>query len=145
MINRFINAMGWAVMLFAFVVFLVSYAGFPDQVLVYINEKGDPVQYVSKNLFFYLLLSVIVALNAALLILNSMLRKANDYPKTQFGASAVQIFFNLFFATSVYFVNILNSRENFNYSNFGYLIYITGGLLAVALVYTVISRFILKN
>ena len=145
MINRFLNAMGWATMLIAFTIFLISYAGFPDEVLVYINEKGEPLQYVSKNMFFYLLLAVQVVLNAAFLILNGILRKTEDYSMTQTGVSAVQIFYNMFFATSVYFVNILNSRENFNYSNFGYLIYVTGGLLAIALMYTIISRFILKK
>jgi len=64
---------------------------------------------------------------------------------TQIGISLSQIFFNLFFATSIYFINILNSRENFNYSNFGYLIYVTGGLLLIALLFTIFSRFIRKK
>ena len=137
--------MGWATMLLAFVIFLLSYAGFPDDVLVYINEKGEPLQYVSKNLFFYLLLALQVVVNAAFLILNGILRKAEEYRMTQMGVSSVQIFYNMFFAASVYLINILNSRENFNYSNFGYLIYVTGGLMVIALVYTIISRFILKK
>jgi hypothetical protein len=125
---------------------MVSYANFPDDVLVYINHAGEPQQYLAKDFLFYLLLAFFIAINAVLRTVKKMLSgQSGETVWSEAGSGAGQIFFNLFFASSVYFINILNSRENFNYSNFGYMIYVTGILLALALLFTGFARFVLKK
>jgi hypothetical protein len=114
--------------------------------LIYINAKGQSVQYLEPDLLFYALLSVAILFNGGWLALGGVLRRTSpDLEYTINGVSLIQIAFNLFFGTAVYFINVLNSRENFDYSNFGLLIYITGGLLIAALVYTLVSRLVLKK
>jgi hypothetical protein len=143
---RFFSALGSLSIILTFLIFIVSYAGFPDEVLVYVNSLGEPQNYLSKNTLFYALLGFLIVFNATFFGLKSILSK-NDLQLeiTESGVHISQIFFNLFFASSVYFINILNSRENFNYSNFGYMIYVSGLLLSIAIVFTLISRFALKK
>jgi hypothetical protein len=143
---RFFSALGLLSMIIAFVIFLVSYASFPDDVLVYINSLGEPQSYFSKDTMFYILVAFLIIVNATFIGLKSILnRNSLSLEMTEAGVFISQIFFNLFFTSSVYFINILNSRENFNYSNFGYLIYVTGILLFVAIVYTIFTRYVLKK
>jgi len=143
---RFLGALAWIFMFISAFVFLISYAGFPEEVMVYLNELGEPPFYLSKNLMFYLTAAFAIAFNVALMVLNSILAKQNSNTElTQAGVSISQIFFNLFFSTSIYFINILNSRENFDYSNFGYQIYVTGFLLAASVVFVVYARLVLKK
>ena len=143
---RFFSALGLLSMIIAFLIFLVSYASFPDDVLVYINSLGEPQSYFSKDTLFYILVAFLIIVNATFIGLKSILnRNSLSLEMTEAGVFISQIFFNLFFASSVYFINILNSRENFNYSNFGYLIYVTGILLFAAIVYTVFTRYVLKK
>jgi len=143
---RFFSALGLFSTIVAFLIFLISYASFPEDVLVYVNNLGEPASYLSKDTMFYLLVAFLIITNAAFIGLKSIIRK-NDLTleNTEAGVHVSQIFFNLFFASSVYFINILNSRENFDYSNFGYMIYVTGILLLLAIVFTLISGFVLKK
>ena len=107
---------------------------------------GEPLAYLSKNSIFYISLAFIVLINITLIGLRRILKNQDtEMELTQAGLGITQIFFNLFFASSVYFISILNSRENFNYSNFGYLIYVTGIFLLVSILITVFVRLVLKK
>ena len=133
-------------MIFAFFVLLFSYANYPEDVLVYVDSTGEPITYLSKGSIFYISLAFIVLINATLMGLRRMLKNQDaEMELTQVGLGISQIFFNLFFASSVYFISILNSRENFNYSNFGYLIYVSGILLLISILFTVFTRLVLKK
>ena len=146
MVARFFSALGGIVMIFAFFVLLFSYANYPEEVLVYIDSVGEPLTYISKSTIFYIALAFIVVINATLMALRRILKNQDEeMALTQAGLGVSQIFFNLFFASSVYFISILNSRENFNYSNFGYMIYVTGILLLLSILFTVFTRLVLKK
>lgn len=146
MTNKLLNALAWISLILAFFVFILSYANFPDEVLTYINANGEPELYLARDSFFYSFLALVVVINAIWMAARGVVsRTTPEMQQTIAGISLSQIFFNMFFATSVYFINILNSRENFNYSNFGYLIYVTGGLLIVAIIYTLVARLIIKK
>jgi uncharacterized membrane protein len=143
---RFISALAWIFFITTFFTILVSYANFPNEVLVSVNASGEPLAYLGKDLIFYLVVAFLIVFNMSLRLLKGMLAKGNDTIElTLIGVSLSQLFTNMFLATAVYFINILNSRENFNYSNFGYLIYVTGTLLAGAILFTLVARFILKK
>ena len=143
---RFFSALGGLTTLFSFIVLLISYANYPEEVLVYVNSLGEPITYLSKSLIFYIALAFIVLTNVTLIGLRRILINQDaDMVLSPSGLGITQIFFNLFFGSSVYFISILNSRENFNYSNFGYLIYVTGILLLLAVLFTLYSRLVLKK
>jgi len=146
MAARFFGALGSIIMIFAFLVLLFSYANYPEDVLVYVDDTGEPITYLSKGSIFYISLAFIVLINATLMGFRRMLKNQDaEMELSQVGLGIGQIFFNLFFASSVYFISILNSRENFNYSNFGYLIYVSGILLLISILFTVFTRLVLKK
>jgi hypothetical protein len=146
MIARFFSALGGIVAIFSFFVLLISYANYPDEVLVNVNNAGEPLTYLSKSLVFYIALVFFILTNITLIGLRRILKNQPiELPLSPAGLGLTQIFFNLFLASSVYFIGILNSHENFNYSNFGYLIYVTAALFMLAIIFTLISRFILKK
>lgn len=115
------------------IVFFISYAGLPEQVLILLDEIGAPVQYVTRDLFFYGSLSFIVLSNALLYVLSAILAAS---PKKTFQLIAnylvvLTAIINFFFSVSLTFVGILNGRENFNYSNFAPFFYLSEGLFAI--------------
>ena len=143
---RFISALAWIFFIIAFLVVLVSYANFPNDVLLSVDATGEPIAYLSKDILFYLVIAFLIVFNMALRLLKKMLAKGSgDQELTMLGVSLSQLFTNMFLATSIYFINILNSRENFNFSNFGYLIYVTGTLLLVAVLFTLVAKLVLKK
>ena len=146
MVARFFSALGSLIMIFAFLVLLFSYANYPEEVLVYIDNAGESVSYLSKSTIFYIALAFIVLINATIMGLGKILKNQDEEMElSRAGLGITQIFFNLFFISSVYFISILNSGENFNYSNFGYLIYVTGILLLLSILFTVFTRLVLKK
>lgn len=146
MTARLINAITLISVAFAILVFIISYANFPDDVLIYMNSLGEPQVYITRDTLFYSLLAIAVIFNGAWMMARKVLLNSNkDFDNTIIGLGISQFLFNLFFATSIYFVNILNSRENFNYSNFGLFVYITGIALILSLIYTGLVRTVLKK
>ncbi len=146
MVVRFFSALGWIFFLFAFVAMLLAYANFPDEVLVYVNDNGVPVTYLSKDSLFYLMLAFLVLMNATVPGLARILHKAKwEAAWTLTGLHISQIFYNMFFASSVYFIAMLNSSDILDYSNFGYLVYVSGTFLTVAVIYTLAAGLIVKK
>jgi hypothetical protein len=146
MIARFFSALGGIATIFAFFVLLISYANYPDEVLVNVDNAGEPLTYLSKGSIFYISLAFFILTNITLIGLRRILKnQTTELLLSRAGLGITQIFFNLFLATSVYFIAILNSHENFNYSNFGYLIYVTAALFMLAIIFTIVTRFILKK
>jgi len=146
MIARFFNALGWISMIISFFVLLVSYANYPDDVLVYASGVSEPVTYLSRDSVFYIALGFFVLINSAPIGIGAVLKKLpSETILTRAGLGITQIFANLFLAADVHFLSILNSRENFNYANFGYMIYVTGGLMIISIGFTLIARFVLKK
>ena len=110
------------------------------------DNSGEPLTYLSKSSIFYIALAFIVLVNIAITGLGRILKNQdNKMELTQSGLGISQIFFNLFLASSVYFISILNSQENFNYSNFGYMIYVTGILLLLSILFSAFTRLVLKK
>ena len=126
------------------IVFFISYAGLPEQVLVLLDGDGAPVQYVTRNLIFYSSLAFIVLGNTLLYVLSAILIAS---PQKVFRVVANYIvvltaLINLFFIVSLSFISILNSRENFDYTNFAPFFYLSEGLFAVwlmAFIYSLVT------
>ena len=111
----------------------MSYANLPDRVLIGTDEFGNATNYIDKDFGFYITLSVFAVTNILFfLLLGLSKRLAADVAIIVFGwISALVVLINLFFAFGAAFIGILNSRENFDYSNFGYLIFVIGGVFVI--------------
>ena len=123
------------------VVFFISYAGLPEQVLVFLDGEGNPAQYLAKNYFFYGTLTTLILSNTLLYVLAIILGKStNDL--NQIIANhlmTLSIVINIFFSVSLTFIGILNGQENFDYSTFAPFIYLSQGLFVVWILVFIIS------
>ncbi len=130
------------------VVFFLAYAGLPDQVLVIIDNVGEPVTYLSKNYFFYGTLTALIITNTLLyvvaILFHKIKTKLSALARSQIVAKyflALAIILNVFFSVELSFIGILNGQENFDYTNFSPFFFLSGGLFVVwllAFVYSLI-------
>ena len=112
---------------------MMSYANLPDRVLIGTDESGNATNYIDKDIGFYIALTVFAVTNILFFLLLGLFKRSSANVATiVFGwISALVVLINLFFAFAAAFIGILNSRENFDYSNFGYLIFVIGGLFVI--------------
>ncbi len=143
---RFFNGLAWIGFLVALLAFLLAYAGFPDEVLVQTSATGEPITYIGKDTLFYSALAFYMILNMAMVLIPKLqIAKGLHLVLSMSLMHLARLFFNLFFAAAVYFISILNSREDFSYNHFGYIIYVTGGILAAVVLCYPVARYLLKK
>ena len=87
----------------------------------------------SREMYFYGALLVLVVFNFTFYALSRNLGYRDEKLRTalvnwQLSFAAV---LNLFFISSVFFIMLVNSGEDFNFDNFGYLLYICLGLIGI--------------
>jgi hypothetical protein len=113
----------------------------PDEILIATDSGGKPMTYMDRDLSFYLALTIFILTNLSIYVLLRLIRKLDFSLSVKvFGwLSGLVVIINLFFAFVVAFIGILNSRDNFDYANFGYLVYVIGGVFFVWLIGFMIS------
>jgi len=122
-------------------VFFIAYAGLPEQVLVLLDNEGNPTQYIGRNMFFYGTLSFLIITNLLFYVFGNLLRKSTHI-QTQTGVKfifSLAIIVNIFFAVALTFLGILNGQENFDYSSFAPFIYFSIGLFVAWVVAFMVS------
>jgi hypothetical protein len=87
----------------------------------------------SKEAYFYGALAVLVLFNFTFYAVSRNLRYSSKHLEEmmvnwQLSFAAI---LNLFFIVSVFFVMLVNGGENFNFDNFGYLLYVCLGLILI--------------
>ncbi|MDH5398339.1 MAG: hypothetical protein OEX02_09345 [Cyclobacteriaceae bacterium] len=136
-INRVLKLF-WLVsfMLVNLVLFYV-YAWLPEMV-AYSGDYATATEYISKEIFFYFFLGLIALTNITIYIFArnwnknaSMSRQSIRLTGWKHGLAVVV---NIFLAISMVFVSVFNSGEKFDYSNFGYLVYFSLGLVILWIV-----------
>ena len=123
------------------VVFFISYAGLPEQVLVFLDGEGTPSHYFDKNYFFYGTLTLLILSNTLVYMLAIMLAKSTNY-LNKVAANhmmILSIIMNVFFSVALTFIGILNGQENFDYTTFAPFIYLSQGLFVSWLLVFIIS------
>lgn len=133
MILRFIK-FGWAVSLVAGLgALLYVYAAIPEQVVYSLSDKYFGKGAISRETFFYSALGFIAFMNFLLYALSKNLKykdeSINETIKKWQLSLAVLI--NIFAIVVMNFVFLVNSGESFNFSNFGYLIYVSLGFIVI--------------
>jgi hypothetical protein len=103
------------------------YADVPQMVIVY--KQADLVYRIAKDVLFYVALATMVVPHFIVGQIARMLSKMNFAPQVSNWFALFTVVTNIFFIVSLYFVNILNSLEKFDFNYFGYLTVL--GLLLV--------------
>ena len=115
---------------------MLSYASLPERVLIAVDSQGNAELFLTKNMAFYAGMVLIVIVNLVLFLLIRLLKQKETNLSLVLipWLSGLVILINLFFAFTVSFISILNSRENFDYSNFGFIVYLIGGMFIIWLI-----------
>ena len=118
------------------------YADAPQMVVIY--KQGDFVYRISRSMLFYVMLGTIVVPHFLVGYTASFMKslKLKEGTVNWFGALSIVV--NIFLATSLIFIDILNSLENFDYNYFGYLT-VVALLLVVLWVGGMVSSLIKKG
>lgn len=131
--TRLIKAF-WLITLFvSLVVLLYTYASLPIDVVYRLDESGNVAASIGRETFFYISLMVLVVANFSLYTVSRSLRYKREATNKlmtgwQLGLAG---FLNFFFIVVWNFISLLNSGENFHYDHYGYMIYVTLGLVAI--------------
>lgn len=120
----------WIISLFSGLgVLLYTYAALGEEVVLSNDTSG--FRTISREVYFYAGLGLLVIFNFTFYALSRNMHLSNYALKKaligwQLGLAAL---LNFFFMAGALFIMLFNSGEKFNYSNFGYLIYVALGLL----------------
>jgi hypothetical protein len=105
--------------------FMYVYASLPDPVLV----MEDPERFtISKEVLFYIILATLAIFNMFVYVFRSL-------NKTEEGEGFVSwycglvICLNLFFIVACSYISLFNSGERFDYTQIGFIIYGSVGLM----------------
>lgn len=87
-----------------------------------VTESGS----VTREVYFYTALAILIIFNFSFYAISRNMHMNDDHMKTllinwQLSFAAI---LNLFYIVGVLFIMLVNSGDNFDYGNFGYLIYI---------------------
>ncbi|MEO1051836.1 MAG: hypothetical protein AAFX87_14495 [Bacteroidota bacterium] len=141
---RLIKAFWFVTVLATFASLLYVYASIPEMVNILTREDRVDSLVVSRDTLFYVTLALTAFSN---FVLYSIYRSLNNRANRKYRYAPTLIkwvlsfgaVLNLFFIVCMQFITLYNSGENFNYDNFGYLIYVTGGFIIIWLISLPIS------
>lgn len=109
------------------------YASLPEQVVYSLSDKFISKGAIGREGFFYVALFSVAFVNFLLYALSRNLKykmpAINDLLRNWQLSLAVVL--NIFYIIILYFIQIVNSGEKFDFSYFGYLIYICIALLLI--------------
>ena len=144
--QKILSSLRFFTIIALFGVFMFGYAMLPEDVLVFINKDGNPGIYITKPQFFYYGLAIMVFANGFILYsISNIKANYNAAEKLLSWYNVLGILMNLFFAISITFIGILNSRENYDYNNLGNLLYLSIGLLLMWCVWLIVLLIKTKN
>ena len=124
---------------------LYVYAYLPVSVGIQMDENQLPIQFISKELFFYVALAVFVFGNMILYFFARAAKMVEVGVISWYKTSAVksaflnwlaifQILINFFLISSVIFVGLINNQQQFSIHRFNILVYLAPALLLIWLI-----------
>ncbi len=126
--NKIIKAFWFITLLSTLATLLYTYAAIPMGSDLVLFDGGTSI---SREMLFNISLAIITIGNFSLYSIARKYRKS-EMPVAEFLVGWLMSFasvLNFFFMSSLTFIQVINSGENFDYTNFGYYIYITLGLV----------------
>jgi hypothetical protein len=117
---------------------LYVYASLPEPVELFFAQGGS-IEYISKDHFFYFALAIVSISNV---VVYTFARHLRDTRNTKLALSegftrwlfSFSTLLNFFFMVVCMFFSVVNSGENFDPDNFGFLIFLSLGLMAFWLI-----------
>lgn len=132
-VDKILNGLRLVSLVLLAVAFMLSYANLPEEVLVNLDDSGNPSMYLPKNMAFYIGMIAFVSINLVFYVLLKQLSKLKSAKSRVIShwMGGLIILINIFIAFGFSFIGILNSRDNFDYSYFGATVYVIGGVFAL--------------
>ena len=119
LMRRPVNVL-WAISLAGVAaVLLYVYASIPDEVVIY--KATDTDYRITRELFFYASLITIVLPNMVVAIVGYFLKTMKVDQTTVSWFNLFPVIVNIYLVIALFFVEILNSLEKFDFHYFGYL------------------------
>ena len=103
---------------------LFIYASLPEDVVVQNTEAGTVS--LNREVFFYIALAVLALVNVLVYAVAKVFARDEDFRAWFHG---LEITLNIFFIVAFSLTGLYNSSENFDYSNIGFVIYGSVGLI----------------
>jgi len=132
---RLTKALWFFTVLIAIGSLLYVFASLPDIVNYGLNSGNATLE---RDTFFYMVLALIAISDTIIYALAKWLEAKSYANKKLFMGMATLSYgvggaFNVFFAVAIHFIGLFNSGESFNYDNFGFLVYLSVGLMVILL------------
>jgi hypothetical protein len=125
MVLRIFKAVWFLSLLACVAVFMYFYAGLGESVLL---APGEEEVSISREAFFYLMLTILGVFNAAVFVFTRLSSKDEVFLTWFFG---LIISFNLFSVILLYIINLFNNGERFDYGRLDFVVYGSVGLLVL--------------
>lgn len=114
----------WFLSLLAFLAtLLLTYAGLNERVMVpYLSGQSSVYVTFSREAFFYFFLGLGALVNVLVYVVRGTMNKKDNEPfRTWFHGLLITL--HLFFIIEINFLELFNSRTEYNYGNIGFVIY----------------------
>ena len=130
--------------LIVFIDLLYVYASLPEEVTI--QDESNGLILMNREVLFYVLLAAIIVVNVLVYLIGKMFPREENF-RAWFHGLIVTI--NVFFVVAFSHLALYNSAEEFDYSQIGFIIYGSIGLIILwALswpVYVLLDKFFLKH
>jgi hypothetical protein len=141
---KLFNAIRFLSMLAVLFCLLYVYASLPAEVVV--AEDGLKNITLDRELLFYSTMAIIVLVNVIVYLFSKRVAPDEHF---RIWLNGLVIASNIFFIIAMSFVSLYNSAEKFDFSQIGFIIYSSVGLVALCLIswpiYLVFRKFISKE
>jgi hypothetical protein len=121
-------------------VLLLIYASLPETVML--QDDGDSVLTISREIFFYTTLVSIAVINALAFVASKLVAEKILFRTWFYGMLTT---LNLFFCIALSYIDLFNNGEKFDYGRIGFIIYGSVGLVVIWALSWPIVRFIWKD
>ena len=117
MIVKIFKVVWFISLLSSLAVFFYVYASLPENISL---SDGGRACAISREAFFYLMLLLLAVFNGLVVLISRLSLKSEKFATWYFGLT---ITLNIFFTSTLIFLNIFNSAEKYNYASVGPTVY----------------------
>lgn len=147
--DKFVK-LAWVFTFLGFLIALsLSYAFVPEQVAFHTDSLGEPDQFVSREVFFYIALGTFVVVNIICLVffrvLGAMPASSTVFYRSELFKERISNWFgafttvmNVFLICMVAYVSLFNNQGDYQISQFNWIVWIGPVLFAAVLAWLTI-------
>ncbi len=129
MIAKVLRGVWFLSVLISFGALLYAYASMPVELVI--GQKGVSLTMVSREIAFYVALALFAIVNVFVFLVRKFRKTDHDFMAWFYG---LVVTLNIFMVIALSFVTVANIGEKYDFSNVGYLIYGSIGLVMIWLI-----------